>query len=87
MSGKRPEILHTRFRYEWEFLIDQCIFDENYRIVLKKYLLDGKTAEWIVGSGLVPIDSVSGIWDIISKGEAIIFREAARRPSEREKTE
>lgn len=34
-------------RSEWEFYIDQFIFDEEHRAMLKRNLLDGRTYEQI----------------------------------------
>jgi AraC-like DNA-binding protein len=34
-------------RSEWEFLIDEWIFDETHRKMLKRNLLDGRTYEQI----------------------------------------
>ena len=34
-------------RSEWEFYIDQFIFDEDHRAMLKRNLLDGRTYEQI----------------------------------------
>lgn len=38
-----PEILDTKCRSEWEKLIDEWIFDEKDRYMLKRQLLDAKT--------------------------------------------
>ena len=38
-----PEILDTKCRSEWEGLIDEWIFDEKDRYMLKRQLLDAKT--------------------------------------------
>ena len=43
----RPEVLETRCRSEWEHLIDEWIFDERDRYMLKRQLLDGKTISQI----------------------------------------
>lgn len=37
------EILDTKCRSEWEKLIDEWIFDEKDRYMLKRQLLDAKT--------------------------------------------
>jgi DNA-directed RNA polymerase specialized sigma24 family protein len=34
-------------RSEWEFLIDEHVFNEEHRIMLKRNLLDGRTYEQI----------------------------------------
>lgn len=38
-----PPILDTKSRSEWEHLIDEWIFDEKDRYMLKRQLLDAKT--------------------------------------------
>lgn len=39
--------LYNLSRSEWEFYIDQFIFDEEHRAMLKRNLLDGRTYEQI----------------------------------------
>lgn len=39
--------LYDLSRSEWEFYIDQFIFDEEHRAMLKRNLLDGRTYEQI----------------------------------------
>lgn len=34
-------IIDTKNRSEWEQLIDECIFNERDRVILKRRLLDG----------------------------------------------
>ena len=38
-----PDVLDTKSRSEWERLIDEWIFDEKDRYMLKRQLLDAKT--------------------------------------------
>ena len=38
-----PAVLDTKSRSEWEHLIDEWIFDEKDRYMLKRQLLDAKT--------------------------------------------
>lgn len=39
--------LYDLSRSEWEFYIDEFIFDEDHRAMLKRNLLDGRTYEQI----------------------------------------
>lgn len=39
--------LYDLSRSEWELLIDEWIFDETHRAMLKRNLLDGRTYEQI----------------------------------------
>lgn len=50
----RREILDSRPRSEWEILIDEWIYNELDRHILKRKLLDGATFEKIVEEINVP---------------------------------
>lgn len=50
----RREILDSRPRSEWEILIDEWIYNELDRHILKRKLLDGATFEKIVGEINIP---------------------------------
>lgn len=58
-------------RSDWEFLIDQWIFNEKHRKMLKLSLLDGKTYEQIAELFEMSPRQVARI---VSKSQSKLFR-------------
>lgn len=62
-------------RSEWERLIDEWIFNERDRRMIKRRLLDGITFERLAGEFDL---STQQVCTVIYRAQSIIFREAEK---------